>query len=109
MTWIEVLGAVNLIIVILAFVGGYIAIRSSISKTAQEIQERLINTLTIENEALQRELRRLRRELAAMRLGFKHLGVAIEIEGNDIILTDAGKPKSTRVSTVHLDDDDKEA
>ena len=90
---------------IAVLLGGLWVFRRAYTRDLSALQERLINTYKAQNEALETELRRLRRELAAMRLGFKHLGVTIEIEGNDIILTDEGKPKSTRVTAVHMEDE----
>lgn len=79
---------------------GVVAYRRFNTKQLGEIQERLI-------EAQEKEIKRLRREVAAMRAALKHLGIEIEIDGNEVILIDEQKPKRTRIMTVSIEDNVK--
>ena len=54
-----------------------------------------------------RLIRRLRREVAACRAALKHLGMEIEIDGNEVILIDEQKPKRTRIMTVQIEEEVK--
>lgn len=96
----------SIVITLAAVLGGLYVFRKSQTKQLGELQERLINTYKTQNEVLEKELTALRREATAMRLGFKHLGISIEISGDDIILTDASEqPKRTHITTIHSDED----
>lgn len=60
--WSGILTVINLTVTILIVIGGYIALKSGIARTAQEVQERVISALHEENELLQNRIKRAEAE-----------------------------------------------
>jgi uncharacterized protein YneF (UPF0154 family) len=97
---------ISIVFTIAAVLGGLYVFRKSQTKQLSELQDKVIETLTTTVGALESEIKRLRREVTAMRVGFKHLGMSIEISGDEIVLTDEQQPKRTRIRTVPIPKDE---
>lgn len=88
----------SIMLMIVAILGGLWMFRQQLS----EMQSKVIATYKEQVAQLEKELKACRRELAAMRMGFKYLGVSIEVSGDDIVLTDEQQPKRTHITTVPI-------
>jgi uncharacterized protein (UPF0335 family) len=85
----------SFLLVVLGLIGGYVALRSSITKTAIEIQEKIIGALHAENELLQDRIDRLEQENKRMNdlmqtviSIFEKRGVVVEIVGELVQVKD---------------------
>src|SRR5258706_14899131 len=89
-------------LMVVAILGGLWMFRQQLG----EMQSKVIATYKEQNAQLEKELKACRREMKAMRLGFKQLGITIEIDDNEIILIDEGKKaERTRILTARINDD----
>jgi hypothetical protein len=86
----------NLVVLIAGVAGGYIVLRSSLARGAQEIQERVMTGLRDENEGLQRRLDRMeednatcKRQLDLVVEILKRQGIILEINGEMVQVKDA--------------------
>ena len=105
-TFTSVLTIVNLVIVIGLMLGGYIAIRSGVARSGQEIQERIKQAFKDENELLQSRVKRLEAEnkrlnslmqlvVAALK---KTHGINLEISEDMILYRDASGTHISRLA-----------
>lgn len=105
-----ILTIVNLVIAIGIVIGGYIAIRSGMSRAGQEIQDRVRQALHDENELLQSRLKRLeadnKRLSSQLRLVIDMLkkihSIDMDINDDMVILRDHKGTHVSRVSTDSL-------
>ena len=108
-TWTGILTIANLVIAISIVIGGYIAIRSTMARAGQDIQDRVRQALHDENELLQSRLKRL--ELENKRLGRqlqlvidmlkKIRGIELDVTDDMVTLRDAS---GVHVSRLHTTD-----
>src|SRR5258706_1807360 len=90
-------------LVVVAILGGLWMFRIQLS----DMQSKVISTYKEQNGQLEKELQACRREMRAMRLGFKQLGITIEIDDNEIVLIDEGKQVGrTRILTARIDEEE---
>lgn len=90
----------SIVITLAVIVGGLFVFRRAYVKQLGELQERVIAAYKSENETQGKELSRLRREVAAMRVAFKQLGVEIEIDNDVITIVDGQQPQRKRIIPV---------
>jgi cell division protein FtsB len=93
-------GIINTIIVILAFAGGYIALKSGKHEKVGEIQDQVISALKAELETLQRRMDSLEKEntrlnqiMGLIKSALRRRGLTISIDG-DLVTIDDGKGNS---------------
>jgi hypothetical protein len=86
----------NLLVLILGIVGGYIVLRSSLARGAQEMQAHVRTALKDENEMLQTRLDRLEEDNAMLKRQLdlvveilKRQGIILEINGEMVQVKDA--------------------
>jgi hypothetical protein len=86
----------NLVVLIGGVIGGFIVLRSSLARGAQEIQERVRTALKDENEMLQTRIDRveedndmLKRQLLLVVEILKRQGIILEINGEIVQVKDA--------------------
>lgn len=109
----NVLSILNLVLVIGLGIGGWAAFRYGITRTANEVQERVINALESEINALKNRLSELEKEnarltqvIAIIRTSLRRRGVFITIDGEMVSIRDkAGKTThTTRIHGVQQDE-----
>ncbi len=86
----------NLVIAVAIVLGGAVAFRYSLNRTANEIQERVINALQSEIQtlqdrivALEKDNTRLSQTIAIIRTALKQRGMSVTIDGDLISISDA--------------------
>jgi hypothetical protein len=86
----------NLIVLVLGTVGGYIVLRSSLARGAQDMQEHVRVALKDENELLQNRLTRVEDDNATLKHQLqlvveilKRQGIILEIDGEMVQVKDA--------------------
>lgn len=104
MTFTEVFAIAEFIFLVAAVIGGYIMVRSTIAKASAEVQTRVREALTAENELLQGKVkrleensRRLERLLLMLQEAMRRRGVEIVIDDETVIIRD---DKETRISKL---------
>ena len=97
----------NLVVALAIVLGGAIAFRYGLNRTANEIQERVINALqseihTLQDriEALEKENTRLSQTIAIIRTALKQRGLSVTIDGDLISISDT-QGNSTHTSRIH--------
>lgn len=112
-----ILNLIYLTIAIAIIIGSIFAFRFSVSKTASEIQERVINALNSEIKSLtdrisavEQENGRLKQTLGLIKSALKKRGLAVSIDGDLITISDAqgnathtGRITSTTTTTAGED------
>ena len=98
----------SIAITLSVIIGGLFVFRRAYVKQLGELQERVIAAYKEQNESQEKELKRLRREITAMRMAFKQLGMEIEINGDTITLIDGHQAKRKRVIQISADEEDEE-
>jgi len=100
---LEPLSMFNLFMTLCLLIGGVIAYRHGIARTANEVQERVISALQSEMEVLQTRIAALEKEnarlselLATIRSALKRRGIHITIDG-DIISISSSPGYATRI------------
>lgn len=104
-SWTVILTIVNLVIALGVIFGGYIAIRSTMAKTASDIQDRVREALESENNLLRERLKRLEADnkhlnrLMLLIISTLKKTHSIELEINDdvIILRDKNGTKAVQI------------
>jgi len=96
----------SIVITLSVIIGGLFVFRRAYVKQLGELQERVINAYKEQDESQQKELKRLRREIVAMRAAFKQLGMEIEINGTSITLID-GHQQGKRKRIIQLPADEE--
>src|SRR5215469_18053716 len=103
----------SIIVSLCVVIGGYFAFRSGYSRTATEIQEKVIAALQAQNDsqemqikAFEKEITRLKRVVATIQLAIKRRGLQIEINGESITIIDSQSrgSRTTTVSMVKIDE-----
>lgn len=96
----------NLVIAVAIVLGGAVAFRFSLNRTANEIQERVINALKSEIQtlqdrivALEKDNTRLSQTIAIIRTALKQRGMSVTIDGDLISISDA-QGNSTHASRM---------
>lgn len=86
----------NLAIALAIVLGGAVAFRYSLNRTANEIQERVINALQSEIQtlqdrivALEKDNTRLSQTIALIRTALKQRGMSVTIDGDLVSISDA--------------------
>lgn len=103
----NILSILNLVLVIGLAIGGWVAFRYGVTRTANEVQERVINALESEINALKNRLSELEKEnarltqvIAIIRTSLRRRGVFITIDGEMVSIRDkAGK--TTHTTRIH--------
>jgi len=98
----------SIVITLSVIIGGLFVFRRAYVKQLGELQERVINAYKEQDESQQKELKRLRREIMAMRAAFKQLGMEIEINGTAITLIDSHQAKRKRIIQIPDAEEDEE-
>jgi len=98
----------SIAITLCVIIGGLFVFRRAAVKQLGDLQESVIAAYKEQNESQERELKRLRREVIAMRAAFKQLGMEIEINGTAITLIDSHQAKRKRIIQVPDDEEDEE-
>ena len=91
----EPLSLINLIITLCLMIGGVVAYRHGFTRTANEVQERVIHALQSEIQtlhdriaALEKENTRLSYTLTTMCLALKQRGIHVTIDGDIVSIQD---------------------
>jgi len=102
------LSLVNLVMTVSIVIGGIAAYRHGFSRTANEVQERVINALQSEIQALhdrigalEKENSRLGYTLTTMCLALKQRGIHVTIDGDIISIQDRFGESYTYNTRVH--------
>lgn len=97
----------NLILCIGLAIGGWAAFRHGFTRTANEVQERVINALESEINALKDRLVELEREnarltqiIATIRTALRRRGIFITIDSEMVIIRDRSG-KTTHATRIH--------
>ncbi len=92
----------SMILTVCGILGGIVAFRNGFARTANEIQERVINALESELEQLRQRLDDLKEENARLKLtieticaALKSRGMAVTIEGDMVSIRDSSGSKTT--------------
>lgn len=106
----SVTSIINILLVIAAMVGGYMALKSGKHRTSGEIQGQAIEALKAELdvmrsrlEALEKENTKLEQTMGLIRQALRRRGMTISIEG-DLVTIDDGLG-SSQTGRVHLEED----
>ncbi len=105
-TFSTILTYLNIIVAVALVLGGFIAFRYGMNRTANEIQERVIHALQSEMQllqeriiALEKDNTRLTDTIALIRSALKQHGLSVTIEGDVISIHDT-HGHSTHVSRI---------
>jgi regulator of replication initiation timing len=92
----------SILLTICGILGGIVAFRNGFTRTANEIQERVINALEIELEHLRQRLDDLKEENTRLKLtidticaALKSRDMAVTIEGDMVSIRDSSGSKTT--------------
>lgn len=92
----NIMAYLNLAITVAMVLGGAVAFRYGINRTANEIQERVINALKSEIQmlqdrivALEKDNTRLSQIIAVIRTALKQRGLSVTIEGDLVSIADS--------------------
>jgi hypothetical protein len=101
------LSILNLVLFIGLTIGGWVAFRYGITRTANEVQERVIHALESEINALKDRLSELEKEnvrltevIAVIRTSLRRCGMFITIDGEMVIIHDK-HGKTTHTTRIH--------
>src|SRR5690348_9933255 len=91
----DFLSLLNLVLIIATTLGGIVAFRHGFTRTANEVQERVISTLNSELQALthriesmEKENIRLHQTIATICAALKRRGIAVTIQGDMVNIRD---------------------
>ena len=113
----DTLTILNLILCIGLAIGGWAAFRHGFTRTANEVQERVINALESEINALKDRLEELEKEnarltqvIATIRTALRRRGVFITIDSEMVIIRDrSGRTtQATRIRGNQQDEQDEQ-
>jgi len=112
--WIEVLTFINIILVVAFAIGGYIGIRSGMSKAASDIQKQLREDLEAENTLLRERIKRCEEDNKGLKADNKRLNRtmgfiistlkkthSLELEVQDDMITVRDK-NGTKAVRIHI-------
>src|SRR5947209_10826228 len=98
------LSILNLVLLIATTLGGILAFRHGFTRTANEVQERVITALNSELETLsarienmEKENIRLRQIIATICSALKQRGIAVTIEGDMVNISDQSGTHTERI------------
>ncbi|MGH2480002.1 MAG: hypothetical protein ACRDHW_10145 [Ktedonobacteraceae bacterium] len=110
----DTLTILNLVLCIGLAIGGWAAFRHGFTRTANEVQERAINALESEINALKDRLGELEKEnvrltqvIATIRAALRRRGVLITIDGEIVSIRDRSG-KTTQATRIHGVEQDEE-
>lgn len=102
------LSILSVVLTLCGLVGGFLAFKSGISRTANEVQERVINALQQEINVLHTRLsdlesenKRLDQVLFTLCEALKKRGLVVSIEGNIVTVSDGHETQSVRIRGLH--------
>src|SRR5438094_6076710 len=105
----NVLSILNLVLAIGTVIGGVMAYRHGFTRTANEVQERVIAALNSELatlagriESMEQENIRLHQIIATICAALKQRGIAVTIEGDMVNISDGSGTQTERIHE-HLD------
>jgi YD repeat-containing protein len=111
----SILSVLNLVLCLGLAVGGLAAFRHGFARTANEVQERVINALESEINALKDRLGELEKEnarltqvIATIRMAMRRRGLLVTIDGELVSIRDrAGKfTQATRIQSSQLTEEE---
>jgi uncharacterized protein (UPF0335 family) len=98
------LSILNLALLIATALGGIMAFRHGFTRTANEVQERVINalnselaTLTGRIESMEKENIRLHQTIATICAALKRRGIAVTIQGDLVNISDQSGTQTERI------------
>ncbi|MBE3560104.1 MAG: hypothetical protein IMW89_12890 [Ktedonobacteraceae bacterium] len=103
----NLLGIVSLILTLSGLLGGFWAFKQSVARTANEVQERVINAMEHEIDVLhqritdlENENRRLDQIICTLCEALKRRGIIVTIEGNIVTVSDGHETQSVRIQEL---------
>lgn len=110
----DALSILNLVLCVGLAIGGVAAFRHGFTRTANEVQERVINALESEINALKDRLGELEREnarltqvIAIMRASLRRRGIFVTIDGEMVSIRDRSG-RNTQATPIHSEQPDEE-
>jgi len=107
-----ILSVISIILTIGGLLGGFFAFRNGMAKTANEVQERVINALESEINNLRQRLDDMKDENVRLRLiidticaALKSRGLAVTIDGDMVSIHDA-RGSTTTITHIQEGEDD---
>ncbi len=101
---LDFLSLLNLVLIIATTLGGILAYRHGFNRTANEVQERVINTLNLELstltariESMEQENIRLHQTIATICAALKRRGIAVTIQGDMVNIRDGSGTHTERI------------
>jgi hypothetical protein len=98
------LSILSMVLTVACIIGGYLAFRFGINRTANEIQERVINTMEQEIavlrgrlEDLETENKRLEQVIYTLCEALKKRGLVVTIEGSMVTVSDGHDTQTVRI------------
>lgn len=98
------LSIVSLVITIAGLVGGVFVLKAGLNRTANEVQERVINAmqteisvLRVRLEDLEQENKRLEQVINTLCVALKKRGLIVTIDGNIVTVSDGHETQSVRI------------
>lgn len=102
--WTNFITIAQFILLVAGIIGGYIVIRSTIAKSESEVQDRVREALSTENELLQSRLdrvekdnRRLENLIQTIIMLLRKTHIDLEIDGNVVTIR---SPSGTRTAQI---------
>ncbi|GCF11217.1 hypothetical protein [Dictyobacter arantiisoli] len=101
----NVVSALNLLLTLAGIIGGIIAYRSGIARSANQIQERVINALEVEMNSMRCKLEDMKAEntrlcvlIDTICAALRKRGLAVSIDGDMVSISDGhGQSTTTRI------------
>jgi hypothetical protein len=101
----DALSIFSIVLTVCSILGGILAFRNGFARTANEVQDRVINALEAELEQLRQRLDEIKDENTRLKLtidticsALKSRGMAVSIEGDMVLIHDhTGNRSSTRI------------
>ncbi len=115
MNLVNVLPYLSTLITICIAIGGFFALRTGYSKQANEIQDRVIAALKLQNEvqarqiaAHEKEISHLKQIVTTIQVALKRRGLRIEVDNDTITLIDdhARRAHTVKIQMTAGDKDD---
>jgi hypothetical protein len=102
---------ISMLLTVAGILGGILAFKNGFTRTANEVQERVINALQQEISVLHMRLadleaenRRLDQVLITLCEALKKRGIVVSIDGSLVTVTDGNTTHSVRIKGVQGDD-----
>jgi hypothetical protein len=104
----NIISIVSMLLTIAGILGGILAFKNGFARTANEVQDRVINALQQEISVLHMRLadleaenRRLDQVLITLCEALKKRGIVVTIDGNLVTVTDGNTTHSMRIKGAH--------